>query len=125
MTKDAEGDRGVHRTRGNPAARLRLRMCRARLGFSCMRVQLEGVFIVLKFSQKYVIVKSMTAVTVIKWEPNGSIQQLNSYIPNIKYRKTHRCINILSRFPGISRSSAVFVTVSLKIIYGEFKSLRH
>jgi len=90
-----------------------------------MRVQLEGVFIVLKFSQKYVIGKSMTAVTVIKWEPNGSIQQLNSYIPNSKYRKTHRRINILSRFPGISRSSAVFVTVSLKIIYGEFKSLRH
>ena len=31
-------------------------------------------------------------------------------ISNAKYRKTHRCINILSRFPGISRSS-VFVTV--------------
>jgi hypothetical protein len=75
VTKDAEGDRGVSRTRWNPAARLRLRMCRALLGFSCMRVQLEGVFIVLKYSQKYVIGKETTAVTVIKREPNGKIKQ--------------------------------------------------
>jgi hypothetical protein len=77
-----------------------------------MRVQSEGVFIVLKYSQKYVIGKSSIQVTVIKWEPNRSIQHQHSYIPNTKYRKTHRCINILSRFPGISRSSAVFVTAS-------------
>jgi hypothetical protein len=50
-------------------------MCRALLGFSCMRVQLEGVFIVLKYSQKYVIGKETTAVTVIKREQNGKIQQ--------------------------------------------------
>ena len=46
-----------------------------------MRVQSEGVFIVPKYSQKYVIEKSMTAVTVIKWEPNRRIQQKNSYNP--------------------------------------------
>jgi hypothetical protein len=46
-----------------------------------MRVQSEGVFIVLKYSQKYVIGKSATAVNVIKWEPNGRIQLLNSYNP--------------------------------------------
>ena len=44
-----------------------------------MRVQLEGVFIALKYSQKYVIGKLMTSVTVIELEPNGKIQQQNSY----------------------------------------------
>ena len=44
MTKDAEGDRGVHRTRGNPAASLRLRMCQALLFLTVYESSVRGCF---------------------------------------------------------------------------------